>query len=219
MNKRFSLPVFFSALWLVLVSSGLGGVVDSGSNPTLTVGDDLPLPNLRMEDVSGGEVSLNDIRGAKGRLVIFSSATCPFVVGNGSESEGWQGRYPELHTQAKDAGIGMILVNSNHAKRGLGESMADMQEQYKAQGYRGTYVLDAEHKLADAFGARVTPQVFLFDAEGKLVYTGLIDDSVNSSDAVKMPYLKNALQAIQAGEQINPDITRAIGCSIKRFKK
>jgi thioredoxin-related protein len=72
----------------------------------------------------------------------------------------------------------VVLVNSNEAKRDQGDSFADMQARYKEKNYSGSYVLDAEHKVADAFGARTTPHVFLFDKDMKLAYKGAIDDNV-----------------------------------------
>ena len=70
--------------------------------------------------------------------------------------------------------------------------------------------------VADAFGATKTPDVFLFDMNMNLVYKGAMDDNMKDREAVKEPYLKNALKAMVAGEVINPAETKAIGCSIKR---
>ena len=83
-------------------------------------------------------------------------------------------------------------------------------------GYIMPYVVDAEHKLADAFGARTTPHVYLFNSDFQLVYRGSIDDSVNSADEVKETYLKDAITRMIEGKKIKPEITKAIGCSIKR---
>ncbi len=184
----------------------------------LEIGAGAPKSEMNMKDVSGKEMNLAGMAGEKGLLVIFSCNTCPFVVGNGQKSEGWEGRYPELAEIAERSDMGMVMVNSNEAKRSAGDSFADMQVRYKEQGLKGYYVLDENHVLADAFGAKTTPHVFLFDADMKLVYKGAIDDSVDSKAGVKEPYLRNAINSYLNGQDIDPNSTRQLGCSIKRVK-
>lgn len=184
----------------------------------LPIGKKAPKTDLIMKDVSGKDISLEKAAGENGLLVIFSCNTCPFVVGNGSKSEGWEGRYPEIADMAEKEGIGMVLVNSNEAKREKGDSMEDMKKRYAEKNLKGYYVLDQNHVLADAFGALTTPHVFLFDSKMKLIYKGAIDDSVDSSEEVEQPYLKDAIKAYKTGEKIDPNSTKQLGCSIKRVK-
>lgn len=183
--------------------------------PDLQIGDALPAPDVKMKNVTNKEVTLAGLSQQNGLLVIFSCNTCPFVVGS-EGSEGWEGRYPGLNELARKSGIGMVLVNSNEAKREKGDGLNDMQVRYRSKGFGCAYVLDAGHVVADAFGARTTPHVYLFDKDHKLVYKGAIDDSVESAAAVQQPYLKNAMTALAAGVAIDPNSTRNIGCSIKR---
>jgi len=79
-------------------------------------------------------------------------------------------------------------------------------------------LLDKGHAVADAFGARTTPHVFLFDKDMKLVYKGAIDDNVESASKVQVPYVRNAITNLAAGKPIDPATTRNIGCSIKRVE-
>ncbi|MFZ1658953.1 MAG: redoxin family protein [Flavobacteriales bacterium] len=183
--------------------------------PDLAIGDAAPATELKLKDITGDETDLRSITGANGLLVIFSCNTCPFVVGS-EGSEGWQGRYPALAKDCADKGIGFVLVNSNDAKRDAGDSFADMQQQYKEQGYAGHYLLDQGHAMADAFGARTTPHVYLFTKDLKLAYKGAIDDNVESPSAVKEHWLNEAVAAVAAGKTPDPATTRNIGCSIKR---
>ena len=69
-----------------------------------------------MMNVNGAQMSLNTAAGPNGLLVVFSCNTCPFVVGNGEKSDGWEGRYNETAIFAKENGVSMVLVNSNEAK-------------------------------------------------------------------------------------------------------
>ena len=184
--------------------------------PELRAGDPMPKADLRMMDVSGKELSLKEMAGKKGVLVIFSCNTCPFVIGSDG-SEGWEGRYPALGELCRKNDIGFVLVNSNEAKREAGDGFADMQKHFADQKYNGRYALDKGHVVADGFGARTTPHVFLFNSELRLAYKGAIDDNVDSAKDVKEPYLEKAINAMVSGANIDPNYTRNLGCSIKRM--
>jgi thioredoxin-related protein len=188
------------------------------SGDILEIGASAPSADMEMMDVSGKNMSLNQIKKENGLLVIFSCNTCPFVVGNGEKSEGWEKRYPEIGKIAERAKVGMVLVNSNEAKRENDDSYQNMQKHAQLMNYPCAYVVDKNSELADAFGALTTPHVYLFDKDMKLVYKGAIDDNVDDSKAVKEPYLRNALSNLAAGKAIDPNATRQLGCSIKRVK-
>lgn len=182
---------------------------------TLKIGEAAPLADRVMESTSGAKLSLVDMCKQNGLLVVFSCNTCPFVVG-GSNFEGWEKDYNELFTLVESKNIGMVLVNSNEAKRKNGDSMKDMKERANEQKYAMNYVLDKNHEIADAFGARTTPHIFLFDADMKLIYSGAIDNTWNPSEKEKESYLKNALNEFTANKSISTPTTAPKGCSIKR---
>lgn len=183
--------------------------------PDLQIGASLPVPDVKMKNVNGEMASLRSLVGEGGLVVVFSCNTCPFVVGS-EGSEGWEGRYPEVMSLASRTGVGTAFINSNEAKREQGDGFADMQARYKEKSYSGAYLLDEGHKVADAFGARTTPHVFLFDKNMKLVYKGAIDDNVASAAQVKQRWLFNAMMNLFDGKPIDPATTRNVGCSIKR---
>lgn len=191
------------------------GMPEGEVKEVLPVGSEAPMLNSKMPGIDGKKVALNDLKKSNGLLVIFSCNTCPFVVGSG-DKEGWEGRYNEIAKDCDAKNVGMVLINSNEAKRDKGDSMEDMKKRAKEQGYSMAYVLDKNSELANAFGARTTPHVYLFDKNMKLVYRGKIDENVNSASEVKEPYLKNALQNLVDGKKIDPDQTKSLGCSIKR---
>lgn len=183
--------------------------------PDLQIGAAMPASDVAMKDVSGSMKSLKELAGRTGTLVIFSCNTCPFVIGS-EGSEGWEGRYPELMAYSARFGVPVVLINSNEAKRTEGDGFADMQARYKEKGFIGAYLMDQGHKVADAFGARTTPHVFLFNKDMKLVYKGAIDDNVAHAADVKEHWVKNAIANLADGSPIDPATTRNIGCSIKR---
>jgi hypothetical protein len=160
--------------------------------------------------VSGKEVSLDEAKTGKGLLVIFSCNTCPYV--KLSET-----RIKEYSDYCMANGIGCVIVNSNEAQRNEADSFDEMVKYYQAQKLKCYYTVDANSKLANAFGAMRTPQCFLFNSKG-LVYKGAIDDNVKDATAVKEAYLKNALAAVVKNETPKTQETKSIGCTIKRVE-
>jgi hypothetical protein len=92
-----------------------------------------------------------------------------------------------------------------------------MQEYAKEQDYKWHYVVDENSVLADAFGANRTPETFLFNKEGKLVYHGAIDDNPTNASAVGRKHLKEAINEMVAGKDIAIKTSRSVGCAIKRL--
>lgn len=175
----------------------------------LEIGKKAPKTELKMKDISGKDISLKDIKGQNGLLVIFSCNTCPWVVA-------WEDRYSEIYEIAGKNNVGMVAVNSNEAQRDDDDSFEAMKEHAKSLGFSFHYVLDKNSELADAFGATRTPHVFLFDKDLKLVYRGAIDDNSKDKTAVTKPFLKNAIENMAKGKEIDPQTTRSLGCTIKR---
>jgi hypothetical protein len=203
--------LFFAAAGLIAAMSAFQSTPE-----TLAIGASAPKTDLKMKSISGRDLSLNDIKKENGLLVIFSCNGCPFVVGS-EGSEGWEGRYDELRKYAESNKIGMVLVNSNEAKRDKGDDLESMKSRAKEHGFaQCNYVLDVNSELANAFYARTTPHVYLFDKNLKLVYKGAIDDNVDDSKKVSAPYLRNAIGNLASGKSIDPAETKPVGCSIKR---
>lgn len=185
-------------------------------NEVLEIGSKAPLADQKMMDVSGNELSLDDIKKENGLLVVFSCNTCPFVVGG--KGEGWEGRYNDIYDICQKQEIGMVLVNSNAAKRDGDDSLEEMKAHAKEEGYKSYYVVDEKSALADAFGAKTTPHIYMFNNKMELAYKGAIDDNVDSSLEVKEPWLNNAIFNLAEGKKIDPNSTKNLGCSIKRVK-
>lgn len=177
---------------------------------SLEIGAGIPMSTDKFTSVDKKEVSLNSAKTASGLLVMFSCNTCPYVIKS-------QERTKEVMDYAKKMGIGMVIVNSNAAQRDGADSHEAMARYAKKQGYNVPYIGDDQAKLADAFGAMRTPEVFLFDATGKLVYKGAMEDSPSEPAASKQMFLKNAINNMLAGTAPDPSTTKSIGCTIKRL--
>ena len=177
----------------------------------LDLGSILPLGDIKMADIGGKDISLNDAKGKNGLLVIFSCNTCPWVIA-------WEDRYVELAETYKDKGVGIVAINSNEKQFETVDSMEEMQAHAKEQGYNFYYTMDNGSKLASEFGATRTPHIYLFDKKDKLVYRGAIDDNARKPDQVENTYLADAIDNMLTGSAIDPAATKALGCAIKFAK-
>lgn len=174
----------------------------------LTWGDVAPATTVKMKDVSGRMVSIADVRGEKGTMVMFSCNACPWV-------KAWETRIAELGNRAQEMGFGVIVINPNDPAKVAEDSYEVMQQRAKERGFKFPYVVDDTSGVAKAFGATRTPEVFLFDAAGKLVYHGAIDDNAREPEKVEKRYLADALNAVAKGAPVPVAETKAIGCTLK----
>jgi peroxiredoxin len=175
----------------------------------LQIGSTMPKADLKMQDISGKNIAMKDVKKENGVLVMFSCNTCPYVVKN-------QERTISISQYAGKNNIGVIILNSNEAYRGNEDSFDAMKEYAKDQNYKWNYVVDKDHEVADAFGANRTPECFLFDKNLKLVYHGAIDDSPSDVSSVKRIHLQEAISELAAGKEISIKESRSVGCTIKR---
>ncbi|MCU7549094.1 thioredoxin family protein [Chitinophagaceae bacterium LB-8] len=175
----------------------------------LPIGAPMPKGDVKMKDITGKEVTLNDARNTNGILVMFSCNTCPFVIKN-------QQRTKDIASYLLSKNIGVALVNSNEAQRDNEDSFEAMKQYAKQQGYQWYYAVDKNSELADAFGATRTPECFLFNKEGKLVYHGAIDDNPGNEAEVNRKHLKEAIDEMLAGKEVSVTTSRSVGCTIKR---
>jgi hypothetical protein len=176
---------------------------------SLPIGSGLPKSEIQVKDISGKEISLGQAKGPNGLLVMFTCNTCPYVVRN-------QQRTKEVCGYAGDRKIGVILLIANEGDRSGGNSFDEMRAYAKAQSYAWYYALDEKSILADAFGASRTPECYLFDKNGVLVYHGAIDDSPGDPQQVKRHHLQAAIDETLAGKAVSVKETRSVGCSINR---
>ena len=218
--SNFSLSRVFTACAILAAGAFFASASLNPTEPSaeLAIGAVAPLSDVKMTNVDGSAMSLVDAAGKNGLLVVFSCNTCPFVVGNGTKSDGWEGRYNETAAKAEAYGFGMVLINSNEAKRDNHDSMEAMQSHSKEQGYSMPYLMDSKHALADAFGALKTPHVYLLDQDMTLIYRGSLDDNVSDAAAVTSSYAMDAMEAASMGKPCEVSTTKAIGCSIKRVQ-
>jgi peroxiredoxin len=189
----------------VLLSLAVSSAKTAGPLP---IGSTIPMTDVAMQSVDGKEVNLKSIMQPAGTLVIFTCNHCPFA-------KRWESRIVELGNTYQAKGIGVVAINANDPKAYPEDAFEAMQVRAKEKGMEFPYVVDSTSNVARAFGATKTPEAFLFDKSGKLVYHGAIDDNGEEPAKVEKAYLKLALEAVVNGEKVAIAETKSIGCGIK----
>jgi peroxiredoxin len=174
----------------------------------LSIGDPIPAADIKMKNIDGKMVSINDIKGKKGTAVIFSCNSCPWSVA-------WEERITEIGNKFSQKGFGVIEINSNDPVRKPTDNFEGNVKRADKLGMKFSYTVDASSVVARTFGAEITPEVFLFDAENKLVYHGAVDDNGQDATAVNAHFLINALDEMNGGKAVTVSETKSMGCSIK----
>lgn len=202
-----------AALGIAAVGTGVARAEEEQGPQALALGAAIPMKTTSLKNVDGKNITLASAAGKKGTLVFFICNHCPWV-------KAWQTRIASIGNGARSNGIGVVAVNSNDPSAYPEDSYDSMKKRAKEIGYKFNYVVDATSDLSRAFGASHTPEVFLFDAAGKLVYHGAIDDNAHDESAVEHRWLQQAVESVQSGKAVGVAETKALGCGIKaRAKK
>lgn len=167
-------------------------------------------PNFALTDVvTGKTVRRDDASGQKALLVIFICAHCPYVkhVEKG------------LAALGKDyAGkpIGIVAISANDVATHPDDSPAKLKQQAETLGFSFPYLYDESQAVAHAYKAACTPDIYLFDADLRLVYRGQFDSSrPGNGIPVTGEDLRAAIDTVLAGKQVPADQRPSIGCNIK----
>ncbi|HUR11900.1 MAG TPA: thioredoxin family protein [Flavitalea sp.] len=198
------MKTFLTILCLTVVA--ISSFMPAGPLP---LGAFIPKPDLKLADISGNQITLKESIKENGLLVMFSCNSCPVVIEN-------QRRTIEVCRFAGEKKIGVVVLNANEANRADEESLDAMKQYAREQGYAWNYAVDRNSELADAFGANRTPECFLFDKNGKLVYHGAIDDNPQDADRVERKHLQEAITEVSMGKEVSVKKSRSVGCNIKR---
>jgi len=112
-------------------------------------------------------------------------------------------------------GVQLIGINANDALKYPDDSFQNMKLRAREKKFNFPYLRDEDQKVAKSYGAERTPEVFLFDKNRMLQYHGAIDDNYDDPSAVKVHYLRNALEALTNGIKVPIPDTAPVGCSVK----
>ena len=163
-------------------------------------------PDFDLLGADGGKHTLATYAHKDVLVIAFVCNHCPYVVAYWERLKSLVNEFSEVQ---------FVGINSNDDKNYPDDSYEKMVELVEREGIDFPYLRDDSQDVARAYHAERTPQVFVFDADRKLVYTGGIDDSCRDANKVGEQMLKNALLALREGCEIEKPEAPSIGCSIK----
>ncbi len=170
-------------------------------------------PDFRLMNVDGKQRSLADVavgkdgKPAAATVVVFTCNNCPFAIA-------YEPVLLDISKQFADKNVAFVFINSNDPKIVPADSYEKMQERAKEKEFPFPYLFDASQATAKAYGALVTPHVYLLDGKGVLRYRGRVNDAKDQTE-VKSNDLINAIDAVLAGKTVDMAETKAFGCGIK----
>ena len=183
--------------------------------PTLPLGS--AAPNFSLPGVDGRTWSLKDFADAKVLVVIFTCNHCP-------TAQYYEDRIKQLASDYKKKGVALVAIMPNDPKSvrldelgwtDLSDTLDEMKIRAKDREFNFPYLYDGEtENVSRACGPAVTPHAFVFDAARKLRYVGAIDDSERIQHVTKH-YLRDAIDALLAGNEPAVAQTKVVGCSTK----
>ena len=167
-------------------------------------------PDFALTDVVNGKtVCLSDFSNAKALLVVFLCAHCPFV-------KHIEKGFAQFGKDYADKGLAIVAISSNDAKSYPADSPAGLKVQAETLGFSFPYLYDETQAVAKAYDAACTPDFFLFDATGELVYRGEFDASRPGNEVpVTGEALRAAVDLVLAGKPVPANQKPSIGCNIK----
>ncbi len=176
--------------------------MDSEKSKPLSPG--LEAPDFTLTDVlSGVELTLADFRG-KVVVLNFWSGDCPWT-------RHYDDYFAERSGRWSEQGIRLLHVDSNAT-----ETPGEIEQWAYEMDIAAPILHDASGEVAAAYGAQVTPHVFVVTPEGRLAYQGAVDDRSFRQEEPTVNYLDRAVEAVKAGRPPDPAETPAYGCAIVR---
>ena len=165
---------------------------------------------LRRRDLLGVDGKRHSLSEYDSRLlvVMFSCNHCPTVIA-------YEDRMMQLQKDYAKKGVTLVAINPNDDGKYPADSYENMIKRAKQKGFGFPYLRDETQKVAKAYGAQRTPEVFVLDANRTLRYHGRIDDNANDARSVHSHDLRKALDALISGEHVPVPDTAPVGCTIK----
>ncbi len=173
--------------------------------------------DFNLKGVDGKMYSLSSFKNAEILVIIFSAPHCP-------TAQAYEQRIIDIQNDYKDKGVQVVMINPNSPEslcleeRGyteLGDTFEDMQIRAKEKGFNFPFLDDGEtEETAIKYGPVATPHCFVFDKDRILRYVGRVDEAEKIGTA-KQHDLRNAIEAVLAGNEVAVKQTKVFGCSIK----
>lgn len=200
--KRAGVALVLSAATTI----GIAGFTLSGDSNVVEAAAESgqPIPEFSLPDLDGKAQTLAAHRGKDIVVLVFCNQGCPFSLGAEPSLFALSEKY-----KAKGVVFYGIDSNANNSVDDIRKHVAEAKVPY-------IVLKDADNKYADLVGAKVTPEIFVVDWDGRLVYHGGPDDRTTPDGTPKNTYLDSALDALTTGKEVPVKEAKTWGCGIKR---
>jgi peroxiredoxin len=172
---------------------------------------DAVAPDFYLPGVDEKNYSLKTFSEKSVLIIVFSCNHCPYV-------KAYEDRIIALQNEFQDKGVAFVAINANETTLHPEDTFEKMVVRAREKKFNFPYLRDEDQKVAEAYGAQYTPEIFLLDAKRSLQYTGKIDDNWQNENEVNTRFLRDAIVATLAGLPIDSPETHAVGCTIKWAK-
>jgi peroxiredoxin len=164
-------------------------------------------PDFALLDTEGRRWSVANYDGAPATVVVFTCNHCPYALA-------WHDRIAQVANDYASRGVRVLAVNPNDGDRNPRDSIQAMRDRVSREQWTIPYLHDDTQQVAREFGAKVTPDVFVLDAENRLRYRGAPDGDYDKPGE-RAEWLRDALDAVLDGSMLQRPETKPVGCSIK----
>lgn len=165
-------------------------------------------PDFTLPGTDGKTHSLGDFADAKALVIAFTCNHCPMAIGS-------EDRMNAIYADYSGKGMAMVSINSNELVHHPDDSFDHMVVRAKEKGFQFPYLRDESQEVALAYGALRTPHFYLFDGDGKLAYTGRMDDNPGVEAEATTRELRDAIEAVLEGKTPAAQLSNPIGCNVK----
>ena len=164
-------------------------------------------PDFELLGIDDEKHSLSDYDNFEGILVIFMCNHCPYVK---AKVNALNELYEKFGSE-----IAIIGINSNDSTDYPEDSFEAMKQTANEKGFKFDYLVDETQEIAKKYGAMCTPDPFLFNKNGELIFHGRIDDAMNPDAVATENTMQENITKLLEGRKIEKDFEPSIGCSIK----
>jgi len=211
MNRQ---NVFWSAILIAMIVTGIA-LAETSKTVPLEIG--AAAPDFSLPGVDGREYRLADFADANILVIVFTANHCP-------TAQAYEGRLMQLVTDYKSKGVAVVAISPNDPQAvrldemgytDIGDSFEEMKLRAAERKFNFPYLYDGQTQtVSRAYGPVSTPDVFIFDKERKLQYSGAVDNSEDPSK-IKKSFVRDAIDAMLDGREITIKKMKTFGCTIK----
>jgi peroxiredoxin len=194
------------AAFVALLSGLSSSAAAAKFNRKVNIGQ--PAPKfVGLVGTDGKSHNLEDFKSAKVVVIAFTCNHCPVA-------QMYEERFIHFAKAQKKRGVAFIAISSSLQPP---DNLDKMRERAAQKGFDFLYLSDPTQEIGKAYGATVTPQLFVLDRERNIAYMGKFDDDIEP-EKVQRSYVRDAIHALLDGKRPEPSETHATGCGIEYGK-